>query len=146
MKLRTFIAPTLAQAKEKVRAELGEDAIIISSASTSGGGVEIRAAIDSTRPMRQAAPNKKALSDALERRIANKVLQHLKSSTESGGAAAEPQHLADLRALLTRHQFADEACADVMAAAARVDTKDLKAALCVALDACFAYAPLPIVP
>ncbi|MEM6850579.1 MAG: hypothetical protein AAF527_02580, partial [Pseudomonadota bacterium] len=80
MKLRTFIAPTLAQAKDKVRSVLGDDAVILSTASTPGGGVEIRAAIDASRVMRPAEPDKAAMGEAMEKRIADRVIAHLKKS------------------------------------------------------------------
>jgi len=137
MKLRTFIAPTLAQAKEKVRAELGEDAIIISSASTPGGGVEIRAAIEATRPMRKAETDKAALTAALEQRIVTKVLEQLKvgGAQRAGGRSAdEPPHIGELRAVLARHQLGDDLTQALMEAASRVETKDVKAALSVALN------------
>ncbi|MEM1104118.1 MAG: hypothetical protein AAGH48_08425 [Pseudomonadota bacterium] len=152
MKLRTFIAPTLAQAKDKVRSVLGDDAVILSTASTPGGGVEIRAAIDASRVMRPAEPDKAAMGEAMEKRIADRVIAHLKKSSAKKPAPkapqkpAEPEHIAALRSLLRAHKFGQALTDQLIEAAARTRTKDLKACLSIALDACFGYAPLPIVP
>ena len=45
MRLRTLIAPTMAQAMDMLRRELGEDAIIVSS-ETSEHGVKLVAAVE----------------------------------------------------------------------------------------------------
>ncbi len=47
MRLKTFTAPTMAKAMDQVRRELGEDAIIVSTRSGTGGrGVSITAALE----------------------------------------------------------------------------------------------------
>jgi len=57
MRFQTFIAPNLSKAKELVRAELGEDAVIIATRDAPGGGVEIRAAASAkSRESRKAPP------------------------------------------------------------------------------------------
>ncbi|MBI3451703.1 MAG: GTPase [Rhodospirillales bacterium] len=45
MRLKTFAAPTVADAMRQIRAELGEDAVILSTENR-GGGVRITAALD----------------------------------------------------------------------------------------------------
>lgn len=57
MRLRVFNAPTVAEAMRKVRAELGDDAIIVSTQkSRQGDGFEITAAIEQPEPEPAPAP------------------------------------------------------------------------------------------
>jgi flagellar biosynthesis protein FlhF len=49
MQLKTFTAPSLAQAMANIRRDLGEDAIIVATTDAPGGGVEVRAASDKPR-------------------------------------------------------------------------------------------------
>ncbi len=47
MRLKTFNAPTLAEAMEAVRAEMGDDAIIVSTQrGAEGGGARVVAALE----------------------------------------------------------------------------------------------------
>ncbi|GAB4529003.1 MAG: flagellar biosynthesis protein FlhF [Parvularculaceae bacterium] len=163
MRLRTFVAPSLAQAKDKVRAELGDDAVIISTVTRPGGGVEIKAAIDGAR---QAAPknaNRAALNNELERRIALQVLEHLRSDlsgekrvAENAASAAMREQARSaptakdiseaLRALLVRHGFGEALSASLARAAEKVDEVDPGPALTAAIETEFKFAPVPIAP
>lgn len=49
MRLKTFSAPSLAEAMANIRRYLGEDAIIVATGDAPGGGVEVRAASDKPR-------------------------------------------------------------------------------------------------
>jgi len=49
MRLKTFSAPSLAEAMANVRRDLGEDAIIVATGDAPGGGVQVRAASDAPR-------------------------------------------------------------------------------------------------
>ncbi|PIW29355.1 MAG: flagellar biosynthesis-like protein (FlhF) [Rhodobacterales bacterium CG15_BIG_FIL_POST_REV_8_21_14_020_59_13] len=49
MRLKTYSAPSLAEAMASVRRDLGEDAIIVATGDAPGGGVQVRAASDSPR-------------------------------------------------------------------------------------------------
>lgn len=46
MRLKTFSAPSLAEAMSAIRRELGEDAIIVATSDAPGGGIQVRAAAD----------------------------------------------------------------------------------------------------
>ncbi|WP_421790645.1 flagellar biosynthesis-like protein (FlhF) [Hyphobacterium sp.] len=46
MRLKTFSAPSLAEAMSDIRRELGEDAIIVATSDAPGGGIQVRAAAD----------------------------------------------------------------------------------------------------
>ncbi len=46
MRLKTFSAPSLAEAMASIRRELGDDAIIVATSDAPGGGVQVRAASD----------------------------------------------------------------------------------------------------
>ena len=64
MRLRTFIAASMAEAIEQVRRELGPDAIIVSDYANEAGGVEVTAAIETMRPGPAAqAPRPSRLPD-----------------------------------------------------------------------------------
>lgn len=49
MRLKTFSAPSLAEAMAHIRRDLGEDAIIVATGDAPGGGVQVRAASDKPR-------------------------------------------------------------------------------------------------
>jgi len=72
MRLKTYTAPSMAEAMEMVRAELGEDAIIVSTQRGTGGqGVRITAAIEESEEIeddiQKALHGKTALTATLRR-------------------------------------------------------------------------------
>ena len=155
MRLRTFIAPNLAKAKDRVRSELGDDAVIVSTADTPGGGVEIRAASDSDKPMRKAPVDRAALNAELEQRIALQVLAHLRSDlTGRKGEKDKPDEADDpraalkseLRAVLQDHSIGAELIDHIAATADKVDSPELDYILTASFGSLFSFAPLPIAP
>lgn len=54
MRLKTFLAKDMKTALAAVRAELGEDAVIIASQKAKDGGIMVRAAVEEDAPAREA--------------------------------------------------------------------------------------------
>ena len=54
MRLKTFSAKSMAEVMRQVRAEMGEDAIIVATRKSESGAVRVTAAVD-TRPAAEAA-------------------------------------------------------------------------------------------
>lgn len=114
MRLKTFTADDMAAAMKRVRAELGADAIIVSSHETVGG-VEVVAAVD-------PAPE---------------------DSFEIAPLSAEPADSVDaLQDILDYHRVPPALGESLADAAAALDTDDAILALAGALDSRFAFSPL----
>lgn len=114
MRLKTFTADDMAAAMKRVRAELGADAIIVSSHETAGG-VEVVAAVDS-------APE---------------------TGFEIAPLSAEPADGVDaLQDILDYHRVPAALGESLADAAAALDTDDAILTLAGALDSRFAFAPL----
>lgn len=118
MRLKSYSAPSMAEAMALVRAELGDDAIIVSTQRASGGqGVRITAALE------------EATSD-------DEIHEML-----SGGV---PSPVADtVRDQLAYHGLPPRLIDRLVKAARGVDTADPTMACAGALDEVFAFAPLP---
>lgn len=111
MRIRTFIADSIAEAMAQVREDLGPDAIIISTEEGKRGRpCEVRAAIESP----DAAPHSGVdLEDRIRTRLFNEMereLQALKTMRDDMREGKEPQAPkykdADLVRLLKYHRFA----------------------------------------
>lgn len=118
MRLKSFSAPSMAEAMALVRAELGDDAIIVTTQRSSGGqGVRITAALEETTADDE-------INDML-----------------SGGA---PSPVADtVRECLAYHGVPPRLTERLVAAARQVDSEDPTMACAGALDEVFVFAPLP---
>ncbi|MEM8987461.1 MAG: hypothetical protein AAGC95_12140 [Pseudomonadota bacterium] len=170
MRVRTFIAPSFAEAKDRVFRELGEDAVIISTNETPGGGVEIRAAVDrGRRPHPAAGPetDKNRLDVEKEKRVASEVLTSLRADLTTGKTAPPTLSAApisrtaaqsragaegggffanNLQYVLAKCGFTDKTTAALSSAALRVESGDEVEALSGAFEIAFQFAPLPAAP
>lgn len=118
MRLKNFQAPTMARAMALVRAELGEDAVIVSNhVAADGRGVEVIAAIE---PRAHAE-------------IENMV----------GEEAWSGDDLDVLQEVLDYHRAPARLIEKLYSAARVLETDDPLTALAGALDAGFGFAPLP---
>lgn len=118
MRLKSFTAPTMAEAMELVRMELGEEAIIVSTQRAAGSkGVRITAALE-------PADADLAVAELLEE--------------GSPSTAAET-----VRAALERHSVPQRLCERLTNAARTAEIDDPLLACAAALEAGFAFAPLP---
>lgn len=133
MRVRTFKARTMPEAMARVRAELGEEAIIIAS-ETGRRGVELRAAIEEAPT---GAPP--GLEDELEHRLLRRLARDEPQET---GAPLDPTALAARFA----HQGLAPALGQALVEAARESARAEPAeALAAALEKLFAFKPLGLV-
>ena len=118
MRLKSFTAPTMAEAMELVRQELGDDAIIVSTQRAAGSkGVRITAALE---------PADADLA----------VAEMLSESTESTAAEA-------VRAALAEHGVPQKVADRLVNAARTAEINDPTLACAAALEAGFTFAHLP---
>jgi flagellar biosynthesis protein FlhF len=120
MRLKTYAAPSMAEAMEMVRAELGEEAIIVSTQRGVGGqGVRITAAIEDSAEV----------DDDIEQALAD--------------PGRLPASLSRVREALAYHGVPDRLVDRLMATARGLDDEGPVMACAAALDAAFSFAPLP---
>ncbi len=156
MRLRTFIADSMADAVEQVRSAMGADAIIVSSIEGENGGFEVTATLD------QRVQNKPTA--ASEETVLEEILkEHLSPAPRS--AETPPPHPAEragddisggrtslpLSESLLLKALEDQGVPRILASALTDEamsaaTDDPVAALAHALAARFTFDPLPIAP
>ncbi len=111
MKIRHFSAPTLRAALAQVKAELGDDAVILSTQTAEDGSVEVVAAMDEGVDERATAPTSAVTNTAHERTSAAEIqkmaaeMQQLRQLLEqqlSGLAWGQTQQQAPAQALLLK--------------------------------------------
>lgn len=118
MRLKSFTAPTMAEAMELVRIELGDEAIIVSTQRAAGSkGVRITAALE---------PADADLA----------VAEMLEESSQSSAADA-------VKAALENHNLPPRLLERLVNAARTSDITEPTLACAAALEAGFAFAPLP---
>lgn len=118
MRLKSYSAPSMAEAMALVRAELGDDAIIVSTQRASGGqGVRITAALEE-------AAGDDAIHAALDGRIPSPVVDAIRDQ-------------------LIYHGVPPRLIERLTAAAVTVETQDAVMACAGALDATLVFAGLP---
>lgn len=117
MRLKTYSAPTMAEAMEMARQEMGEDAIIVSTQRGTGGhGARVTAALE------EVGPEHAALEDLYEEE--------------------KPDAVATIRQALTFHGTPPRLAERLVEAAGTLDTDDPVLAFAGAMDATFTFAPL----
>ena len=144
MRVRSFTAPTMPQVMAMVRAELGEDAVILSS-GRSRRGVEVKAAAERA-PVLEAADDAVSRLAALEAELERRLL-----TAVSQPGPARPTPCADwsaegIAAKLRFHELTPDFVARLAADAARLGRRPGPDALALALDLHLAFAPLPPEP
>lgn len=118
MRLKSYSAVTMSEAMAMVRAELGDDAIIVSTQRASGGqGVRITA--------------------ALEEHVSDQEIAEVLS-----GSPLSPVN-ETIRDCLVYHGVPPRLCERMLAAARSIDTTDATMATAGAMDELFTFAPLP---
>ncbi|MEX2009725.1 MAG: GTP-binding protein, partial [Dongiaceae bacterium] len=116
MRLRTFTAPTIADAMQRVRDELGPDAVILSTQRLGrGGGVKVTAGIETVESS---------------------------SAGLAQGAQAAIEAIDAVGAALEFHGLPLPIADRLLAAAADLPADDAALALAGALDARFGFAPI----
>lgn len=155
MRMRTFLAPTMADAMAQLRHALGDEAIIVSSFETPDGMMEIVGAVEgppSAGFEAPASPAWQGLSD-LEHQLETMLRERLRNS-----AKPAPAHTPDL--LKSGIAFNREAMAEaldshalpvrlrdeLLASAASLHHDDAVTALAAALEMRFGFEPMPALP
>ncbi len=135
MQLRTFLAKDMREALATVRADMGPEAVIISSEKSKSGGVTVRAALD--RPEAEAtvaAVTETALVADFDTHHRDSLLRRLRGD----GAGERKNSLSfdrtELLAALNRHRLPDGMAHALAESAAKAQLTDMTLALASALD------------
>ena len=151
MQLRTFLATDMKAALADVRAEMGENAVIVSSEKAKNGGVVVRAALDEpeadleaavavaeSEPMQDNAPVlnfEAAMRDGMLRRLRGEA-----------PTATDWRHFsrAELLTILRSHRVPDTLSHAIAELAGKAGLSDMTLALARALDQRMSCAPLAL--
>ena len=152
MQLRTFTAKDMREALVNVRAEMGDDAIIVASEKTKSG-IVVRAALDrveedveETPPAEEAAAEPEAIATvaSFEDSYRNGLIRRLRTAPQPNKAVAKPFRRTELLSLLGKHRLPDVLAHDLAKTAEQSLLKDMTLALACALDRRMKPAPLDI--
>lgn len=159
MRLRTFIADDMRAAMAQIRAELGEEAVIVSSQKAKGTGVLVRVAIDEdladerieeavaahldAESAAEAAPAAAAAND-FTLSYHDGLLRRLRGPAPAKPAATRNFNRAELLGILRGHRMADALSHALAEAAEKTKLSDMTLALAAALDKRMKAAPLEL--
>jgi len=155
MRLRTFLAKDMRDALGQVRSEMGDDAVIIASEKTKGGGIMVRAAVDEQEAVERAlTPDVpvtaieeavEAAPASLEDHFRGDLMKRLRGMSQSASAPAmAPFSRAELLTLLRGHRLPDNLAHDFAKTAEHSGLQDMTLALACALDRRMKTQPLDI--
>jgi flagellar biosynthesis protein FlhF len=148
MQLQTFLADDMKAALSEVRAAMGEDAVIISSQKTKGGGVMIRAAVDEADndvgEDAQEPANEDADAGQPNSRFRQALIRRLRepASDTTGRPGRLRFDRAQLLTLFARHRLPDGLAHLLAERAAGAKIADMTLALAAAIDASLKPAPI----
>lgn len=150
MQLRTILAKDMREALARMRAEMGEDAVIVGSQKARDGGVIVRAALDhpeeikpSPTPEPASAPmtQDNAAPTTLEDTYRSALMRRLRGE-HSKSAAGRNFNRAELLSLLRTHRAPESSAHDLAKAAEQSGLNDMTLALASALDRRMKLAPI----
>jgi flagellar biosynthesis protein FlhF len=152
MQLRTFVADDMKAALASVRAEMGEDAVIIASQKAKGGGVIVRAAIDRPDAELESAATVTALESPLDPQPAadfqtayrDGLIHRLRVPAPKGKPAARGFSRPELLAVLHAHRAPDALVNALAEAAQKSNLADMTLALASALDKRMRCVPIDV--
>ncbi|MBS0277534.1 MAG: hypothetical protein JSR81_07925 [Proteobacteria bacterium] len=154
MRLRTFLAKDMRDALGQVRSEMGDDAVIIASEKTKGGGIMVRAAVDEQDAVERAlTPDEpvtaieqavEAAPPSLEDHFRGDLMKRLRGVPQSAKAPAAPFSRAELLTVLRGHRLPDSLAHDFAKTAENSGLQDMTLALACALDRRMKTQPLDI--
>jgi len=141
MRLRTFLASDMREALGNVRAELGAEAVIVSSEKAKGGGVMVRAAVEETarEVLRENLAvfsewhNAMAAPDCETHRHAG-LIHRLRNGRVSEKPAARNFNRAELLQILRTHRAPDALAHALAETAEKAGLSDMTLALASALE------------
>lgn len=147
MRLRRFKAPSMREAMERVRDELGETAIIVSSEEQSDGSVEVTAAAERTpvvpgedrRKPDQSTynPVREQLEMRLKTRLNEEATNIALDNADNLGLIAD-----DIAPVLGDHRMPDILAERILQAVRAHSSNDAQAALAHSLDINLAFQPI----
>lgn len=144
MRIKSCIGNTMQDAMNQVRAQLGDDAIIISSFERNDGSVELRAASDA------AATEPDPFAGRLKARLEAETMPVAFSVNTRSEALPPPPHsnwrASQLREILVGRSFPDRMRESLISTAIASERPDADAALAEALNSHFLFAPLEQAP
>jgi len=139
MRLKTFYAKTMTEAMHMVRDALGEDAVIIATREENGGkSVRVTAAIDQDYSSKQGSDG--FVSPAMRSTYRNNRDDWLQYDDEEDCEGQIQEELIDI---LLRHVVPDDVMDNILSTASMTGANDAQAALTMALEHLFSFAPLP---
>ena len=142
MRIKSCIGKDMAEAMSKVRAELGDDAIIISSFDRADGSVELRAASDSPLAGNSFDDRLKARLDAETMPAAFGV----QSASSPRPKIQQNWNASQLRDVLIARGIPDRLRESLISTSIASERPDITSALSESLNSHFLFSPLPIFP
>lgn len=151
MRIRTFLADDMREALSNVRAELGAEAVIVSSEKAKGGGVMVRAAVEETT-REVLRENMAAFSEwhtamaapDYETSYRAGLIHRLRNDRPVEKTAARNFNRAELLQILRTHRAPDALAHTLAETAEKAGLSDMTLALASALDKRMASAPLDL--
>ncbi len=145
MRLRTFIAKDMREAMAQIRAEMGVEAVIISSQRAKGGGILVRAAVEETLAEAQQEEAVAAHAEQMETQAAlpdfeqqyhQGLIRRLRTAPPKPEPAAPSRNFnrAELLTILRSHRAPDALAPALAEAAEKTGLSDMTLALASALD------------
>ncbi|MDE2464809.1 MAG: hypothetical protein KGO02_13965 [Alphaproteobacteria bacterium] len=156
MHIKTFIASDMREAMAAIRAEVGEDAVIISSQKAKGSGVLVRVAIEGSlaeERIEESVARSLALEDEAELEARAEpfalayragLLARLRGATPPSPRPQRNFNRAELLGLMRAHRLADPLAHGLAEAAEQAGLTDMTLALAAALDQRMRVAPLEL--
>lgn len=142
MQLRTFLAKDMKAALANVRSEMGAEAIIVASERAKGGGVMVRAALDSADvPAAEEEVHEPATVTDFDVNYRNTLVRRLR---EAPGAKSTRRRFnrRELLASFARHRLPDALAHALAEESAKTNLSDMTLALASAIDARMKPAPI----
>ena len=151
MKLRTFIGNDMRAALAQVRAELGANAVIVSSQKAKGGGVMVRAAVEEAAAETEVeeavtafAEKPLVMNASFETTYRDGLMRRLRGEAAATQAQARNFNRAELLQILRAHRAPDTLAHALAEAAEKSTLSDMTLALASALDKRMKPAPVDI--
>ena len=153
MQLRTFLAGDMREALANVRNEMGPEAVIVASERAKGGGIMVRAALDTEESEAgvetaarelAAALNPPSASPGFETNYRDGLIRRLRGERSAAAPNAVGFNRAELLMLLRVHRAPDGLVPMLAEAAERSGLSDMTLALASALDKRMRTNPLDI--
>jgi flagellar biosynthesis protein FlhF len=157
MKLRTFIASDMREAMANIRAEMGVEAVIVSSQRAKGGGVMVRAAVEESAAQAELEESVAAYAGRAEAEAVaapqgfphdyrEGLIRRLRTGPAKSGAAAPARNFnrGELLTILRAHRATDTLAHELAEAAEKAGLSDMTLALASALDKRMKTAPIEL--